>query len=60
MNVSVIVPFYGVEKYIARCAESFMRQTMKCTLKVEQKIGKALQLSANLETFTSKYIFAFS
>lgn len=29
MNVSVIVPFYGVEKYIARCAESLMRQTMQ-------------------------------
>lgn len=29
MNVSVIVPFYGVEKYIARCTESLMRQTMQ-------------------------------
>lgn len=29
MNVSVIVPFYGVEKYIARCVESLMCQTMQ-------------------------------
>lgn len=29
MNVSVIVPFYGVEKYIARCTESLMCQTMQ-------------------------------
>ena len=29
MNISVIVPFYGVEKYIARCAESLMCQTME-------------------------------
>lgn len=27
IKLSVIVPFYGVEKYIARCAESLMRQT---------------------------------
>ena len=29
MNISVIVPFYGVEKYISRCAESLMCQTMQ-------------------------------
>lgn len=29
VKISVIVPFYGVEKYIARCAVSLMRQTMK-------------------------------
>lgn len=29
MNVSIIVPFYGIEKYIARCAKSLMRQTMQ-------------------------------
>lgn len=29
MNISVIVPFYGVEKYIARCAESLMCQTLE-------------------------------
>ena len=26
MKLSVIVPVYGVEKYIARCAESLLRQ----------------------------------
>lgn len=29
VKISVIVPFYGVEKYISRCAESLMRQTMQ-------------------------------
>lgn len=29
VKISVIVPFYGVEKYIARCAESLMCQTMQ-------------------------------
>lgn len=29
MNISVIVPFYGVEKYISRCVESLMCQTIK-------------------------------
>lgn len=28
-EISVIVPVYGVEKYIARCAESLLTQTMK-------------------------------
>ncbi len=28
-KVSVIVPIYGVEKFIERCAESLMRQTLK-------------------------------
>ena len=27
MKVSLIVPFYGVEKYIAECAESVLSQT---------------------------------
>lgn len=29
IKVSVLVPIYGVEKYIKRCAESLFRQTMK-------------------------------
>lgn len=29
VKISVIVPFYGVEKYISRCAGSLMLQTMK-------------------------------
>lgn len=29
IKVSVIVPIYGVEKYIQRCVHSLMRQTMK-------------------------------
>lgn len=29
IKISVIVPFYGVEKYISRCAESLMCQTMQ-------------------------------
>lgn len=29
IKISVIVPFYGVEKYIARCTESLMCQTMQ-------------------------------
>lgn len=29
IKLSVIIPFYGVEKYIARCTESLMRQTMQ-------------------------------
>lgn len=29
IEISVIVPFYGVEKYISRCAESLMCQTME-------------------------------
>lgn len=29
--VTVIIPFYGVEKYIAACAESLMRQTWEAT-----------------------------
>ena len=28
LEISVIVPIYGVEKYIARCAESLFTQTM--------------------------------
>ena len=28
MNVSVIVPMYGVENYIARCARSLFDQTL--------------------------------
>lgn len=28
MKVSVIIPFYGVEKYIETCAESLMQQTL--------------------------------
>ena len=27
-NISVIIPIYGVEKYIDRCAESLFKQTM--------------------------------
>lgn len=27
-KISVVVPFYGVEKYIGRCAESLMEQTL--------------------------------
>lgn len=29
IKISIIVPFYGVEKYIARCTESLMCQTMQ-------------------------------
>lgn len=29
MKVSVIVPIYGVERFIARCAESLMQQTLE-------------------------------
>ncbi|MBR5638873.1 MAG: glycosyltransferase, partial [Muribaculaceae bacterium] len=29
MKVSVLVPVYGVERYIEQCAESLMQQTYK-------------------------------
>lgn len=29
VNVSVIIPVYGVEKFISRCADSLMSQTMR-------------------------------
>ena len=29
IKLSVIIPFYGVEKYNARCTDSLMPQTMK-------------------------------
>lgn len=29
MKVSVIIPIYNVEKFVARCAESLMRQTLR-------------------------------
>ena len=29
-KVSVIVPVYGVEKFVGRCIDSLMRQTLDC------------------------------
>ena len=29
MKISVIVPIYGVERFIGRCVESLMQQTMQ-------------------------------
>ena len=29
MKVSVIIPVYGVEKFIERCAESLLQQTLE-------------------------------
>lgn len=32
INISIIIPFYGVEKYINQCAERLMRQTIECNI----------------------------
>ena len=50
-KVSVIIPIYGVEKFIGRCAETLMQQTLKeveyifvndatpdCSMKVIQEV----------------------